>query len=69
LDALHFRNSAKRARIMAQNGDDLRISRMLLQLADELDAEADLIEAEAQTTAGVPRRTAAFESPGGAEAV
>jgi hypothetical protein len=31
---------------MAKEGDDLRLSGMLLDLADELDAEADLIDAE-----------------------
>jgi hypothetical protein len=67
LDALHFRKSAARARIMAQNGDDVRISRMLLQLADEMDAEADLIEAEAQAQAGMPDPTPPFDSPGAAE--
>jgi hypothetical protein len=30
---------------MAQSGDDLRISRMLLELALDLDAEAEAIEA------------------------
>ena len=51
MDALHFRTRAAKARMMAENGDDVRISRMLLDVADELDAEADLMEAEAATQA------------------
>ena len=48
MNAAHFRNRAARARAMAQNGEDIRLSRMLLDVANELDAEADLIEAEAR---------------------
>ena len=56
MDALHFRTRAAKARIMAKNGDDVQLSRMLLDLADELDAEADLMEAEAMTQA-IPGET------------
>ncbi|WP_428493377.1 hypothetical protein [Rhodopila sp.] len=48
MDAAHFRQRAARAREMAQFGDDLRISRMLLELAVELDAEAVAIEARGE---------------------
>jgi hypothetical protein len=46
MDATHFRLRAARAREMAQNGDDIRLSRMLLEVASDLDAEAEAIEAE-----------------------
>jgi hypothetical protein len=46
LDAAHFRKRAARARELAQFGDDLRISQMLLDVAHEMDAEADAIDAE-----------------------
>jgi len=46
LDAAHFRKRAARAREMAESGDDLRISQMLLEVARDLDAEAEAIEAE-----------------------
>jgi len=46
LDANHFRQKAAQAREMAQSGDDIRLSRMLLEVAIELDAEADAIEAQ-----------------------
>jgi hypothetical protein len=44
VDATHFRQRAARAREMAQSGDDIRLSRMLLEVAVDLDAEADAIE-------------------------
>lgn len=47
LDATQFRQHAARAREMAKSGDDIRLSRMLLDVAHELDAEADLMETEA----------------------
>jgi hypothetical protein len=37
---------------MAQYGDDPRISRMLLDVADDFDAEADLLDAEVQDQGG-----------------
>jgi len=46
LDAAHFRQRAARAREMAQSGDDMRLSRMLLEVALDLDAEADAMEAD-----------------------
>jgi hypothetical protein len=46
LDATHFRQRAASAREMAQSGDDLQLSRMLLDVASDLDAEAEAIEAE-----------------------
>lgn len=45
MDAAHFRKRAARAREMAESGDDLRISQMLLEVARDLDAEAEAIEA------------------------
>lgn len=45
MDATHFRQRAARAREMAQSGDDFRLSRMLLEVALDLDAEAEAIEA------------------------
>ena len=44
MDAAHFRKRAARAREMAQSGDDVRLSRMLLEVALDLDAEADAME-------------------------
>lgn len=49
MDATHFRLRAARAREMAQFGDDIRLSRMLLEVALDLDAEAEAIEAEGTT--------------------
>jgi hypothetical protein len=46
LDASHFRRRAANARELAQSGDDLRVSQMLLEVALDLDAEAEAIEAE-----------------------
>ena len=44
MNAEHFRERAARAREMAQFGDDLRIAQMLLEVARDMDAEADSIE-------------------------
>ena len=44
LNANHFRQRAARARELAQSGDDIRLSRMLLEVAFDMDAEADAIE-------------------------
>jgi hypothetical protein len=46
LEAIHFRLRAAHAREIAQFGDDLRLSRMLLDVALDLDAEAEAMEAE-----------------------
>ena len=46
MDATHFRQRAARAREMAQSGDDVRLSRMLLEVALDLDAEAEAMEAD-----------------------
>jgi hypothetical protein len=46
VDATHFRQRAAHAREMAQSGDDLRLSRMLLDVALDLEAEAEAIEAQ-----------------------
>ncbi|MEA2742787.1 MAG: hypothetical protein QOG25_1158, partial [Acetobacteraceae bacterium] len=43
MNASHFRQRAARAREMAQFGDDIRISQMLLEVAQEMDAEAETI--------------------------
>lgn len=47
MDATHFREKAARAREMAQTGDDVRLSQMLLEVAIDLDAEAEAIDAGA----------------------
>jgi PilZ domain len=49
LDATHFRQSAARAREMAQSGDDMQLSRMLLEVAIDLDAEAEAMESSSAT--------------------
>jgi hypothetical protein len=46
VDAKHFRKRAARAREMAKSGDDPRLAEMLLEVARDLDAEADAIDAE-----------------------
>lgn len=46
MDAFHFRQKAASAREMAQCGEDMRLSKMLLEVAIDLDAEAEAIEAE-----------------------
>jgi hypothetical protein len=58
LDATHFRQRAAHAREMAQSGDDIRLSRMLLEVALDLDAEAEAIEAESMLQTCNPRRMA-----------
>ncbi len=47
MDAIRFRQKAARAREMAQSGDDVRLSRMLLEVAIDLDEEAEAMEAQA----------------------
>jgi hypothetical protein len=49
VDANHFRNRAARAREMAKSGDDPRLVEMLLDVARDLDAEAEAIDAESIT--------------------
>lgn len=56
MDATHFRQRAARARELAQSGDDVRLSRMLLDVAADLDAEAEAIESEMMTGHGGPHR-------------
>jgi hypothetical protein len=46
-NAQHFRMRAKECRLLAKTAATLRDSSLLLVLADELDAEAQLIESEA----------------------
>lgn len=46
MDANHFRSWAARAREMAKSGDDPRLAEMLLEVARDLDAEAEAIDAE-----------------------
>jgi hypothetical protein len=56
VDATHFRQRAAHAREMAQSGEDLRLSRMLLDVALDLEAEAEAIEAQtAQERRGFAR--------------
>jgi hypothetical protein len=63
LDAAHFRRRAAKAREMAQTGDDLRLSRMLLDVALDLDAEAEAIDAEIMAAPIRPRRTRLARRP------
>jgi hypothetical protein len=51
LDAAHFRRRAETAREMARTGEDVRLTQMLLEVAAEMDAEADAIEASAKKRA------------------
>jgi hypothetical protein len=52
LDASHFRQRAAIARELAQAGDDRRLAQMLLELAIDLDAEAEAIDAEQASAEG-----------------
>ena len=45
MDATHFRRRAASAREMAQSGEDIRLSQMLLDVAIDLEAEAAAIDA------------------------
>lgn len=47
MDAAHFRTRARTAREMAQAGEDVRLAQMLLEVAADMEAEADAIEAAA----------------------
>ena len=51
LNASHFRQRAAQARELAKSGDDARLTQMLLEVACDMDAEADLMEAEAPKSA------------------
>jgi hypothetical protein len=46
LNAAHFRKRAATARELAKSGDDMRLSRMLLEVAHDLEAEAEAMDAE-----------------------
>jgi len=61
LDAAHFRQRAAHAREMAQSGDDLRLSRMLLEVALDMDAEAEAIEASSADQQRAPPRVTLSE--------
>ncbi len=54
MDAVKFRLKAARARELAQTGDDFRLSRMLLEVASDLDAEAEAIDAQKLASAMAP---------------
>jgi hypothetical protein len=45
MDAAHFRKRASEARAMAGLGEDVTLMKLLLEVANDLDAEADVIEA------------------------
>lgn len=70
MDANHFRNRAAKAREMARAGDDIRLVEMLLEVAFDLEAEAEAIEAEqlgARLTVAEPAGTGAawlWQAPG-----
>ena len=46
MDASYFRKRAAIARELAQTGDDVRLAQMLMELAVDLEAEAEAIQAE-----------------------
>ncbi len=46
MKARHFRLKAAEAREMSKSGEDPILARMLLDVAHDLEAEADLIDAE-----------------------
>lgn len=49
MNAAHFRHRAQRAREMAEVGDDPRLVELLLEVAADMEAEANAIErADAQ---------------------
>lgn len=65
MDAAHFRQRAARARELAQSGDDIRLSRMLLEVALDLDAEAEAMEtgsASDRRSVEVMRETGPFDA-------
>jgi hypothetical protein len=41
---------------MAQSGEDFRLSQMLLEVADDLDAEAEAIEVQVSFNRGTPAK-------------
>jgi hypothetical protein len=45
MDALHFRKRARQARELARDGEDMRLTQLLLAMADDMDAEAEAIDA------------------------
>jgi hypothetical protein len=47
MDAIHFRRRAAQARETAQYGNDIHLSTMLKEVAGDLDAEAEALEATA----------------------
>jgi hypothetical protein len=53
MDALHFRQRAEQARELARNGEDMRLTQLLLALADDMEAEAEAIDDEASMTASM----------------
>ena len=53
MDALHFRKRAEQARELARDGDDMRLTQLLLALADDMDAEAEAMDADEERTHGV----------------
>lgn len=46
MSAEHFRRRAAEARALSRTGEDAHLSALLLELADDLDAEAAAIDAE-----------------------
>ena len=54
MDAAHFRHQAEHARAMAKLGDDPLLTQMLLDVACDLDAEADAIQAKASAASRKP---------------
>jgi hypothetical protein len=65
LDASHFRKRAAQARETAQYGDDMRLTQMLIDVACDLDAEAEAIEAiDVVERRGFPRLQPTMAVPG-----
>ncbi len=59
MDAMHFRHRAERARELARSGEDPRLTHMLLEVALEMEAEAEAIEAKAAESVRTSVRVAA----------
>ncbi len=54
MDAAHFRHQAEHARALAKLGDDPLLTQMLLEVACDLDAEAEAIQARASAASSKP---------------
>jgi hypothetical protein len=57
MDALHFRKRAQQAREQARDGEDMRLTQLLLAMADDMDAEAEAMDASEIRLRGVAPAT------------